>query len=74
MFNIAQQCPYAGGPAVYIARGLLRVVNDSIEYFDDVVCLQYGIFRTANISVQSGEPTIKLIPNPAANTLVMHHL
>ena len=69
MFNIAQQCPYAGGCVVYKARDFLRRLNDSLVYYDDAVCLQYGIFRTANISVESGEPTIKLVPNPAANTL-----
>ena len=60
---IANQCPFAGGPTVYIARGLLRVVNDSIEYYDDIVCLQAGYYRTMESSNEKDQ-RIKLLPNP----------
>jgi hypothetical protein len=71
LFAIAQQCPYAGGPAVFIARGLLRVVNDSLEYYDDVVCLQAGYYRTSN-STNSKEQKIKLQPNPTKDKLEVY--
>jgi hypothetical protein len=69
--KIAQQCPYAGGPAVFIARGLLRVVNDSLEYYDDVVCLQAGYYRTINSTNGKGQK-IKLQPNPTKDKLEVY--
>ena len=71
LYSIAQQCPYAGGPAVFIARGLLRIVNDSIDYFDDVVCLQAGYYRSLNPNSDK-EQRIKLLPNPAKNTVEVY--
>ena len=65
---IAQQCPFAGGGVVYKARDFLRRVNDSLEYYDDAVCVQYGIFRVATTTGQVSEDiNIKLIPNPASS-------
>lgn len=49
---------------MYVARGLLRVVNDSIDYFDYVVCLQAGYYRTLNSPIEQDQQ-IKLLPNPA---------
>nr|MBK9650394.1 T9SS type A sorting domain-containing protein [Bacteroidota bacterium] len=71
--TIAQQCPLAGGQAVYIARNLLRLVNDSIEYFDDAVCLQMGIFRMGkyNELLRTG---ISIVPNPAKNLVTIRVL
>ena len=63
VYAIANQCPYAGGPAVYTARGLLRVVNDSVEYYDDIVCLQAGYYRAMERS-NVKDQRIKLLPNP----------
>ena len=66
MFNIAQQCPYAGGGVVYNARDFLRRLNDSLVYYDDAVCLQAGYYRQMNDYLDH-EPIIKLIPNPTNN-------
>ena len=68
--SIAQQCPFAGGGVVYKARDFLSRVNDSLVYYDDVVCLQYGIFREAFTTDQGDEViNLKLIPNPASTTV-----
>jgi hypothetical protein len=64
LLSIAQQCPYEGGAAVYTARSLLRIINDSIEYFDDIVCLQAGYFRETDNRVENKQ-IIKVVPNPA---------
>lgn len=63
---IAHQCPYAGGPAVYIARAFVEMIDPTVEYFDDAVCLQSGIFREADETEGKEEKaTIVIIPNPA---------
>lgn len=68
---IAQQCPYEGGIAVYTARSLLRIINDSIEYYDDIMCLQAGYYRISN-STNSNEQKIKLQPNPTKDKLEVY--
>ncbi len=67
LFVIAQQCPYAGGSAVIRARVWVSMINDSIDYNDNAVCLQSGIYRLANdtISENIKSDDIKIIPNPA---------
>ena len=46
--TITQQCPFAGGTAVYRARGMYELINDSIVYDDDAVCLAQGLYRSSN--------------------------
>ncbi|MBL7927202.1 MAG: T9SS type A sorting domain-containing protein [Bacteroidia bacterium] len=67
--SIAQQCPYSGGKAVFQARVLLCLFNDSIMYNDATVCLQSGIYR--NLMQQDETATLSffdfsLLPNPAS--------
>ena len=66
--NIAVQCPQSGGIAVYIARSLVALFNDSIIYDDDNVCLQQGYYRLSN-ELKNNKAFIEavLIPNPASN-------
>ena len=69
LLAIAMQCPAAGGPAVERARTFVALVNDSINYDDDAVCLQSGIYKLAE-SIQSNtnsENAIIIHPNPASN-------
>ena len=67
MFNdilaIAQQCPYRGGNAVYIARNYIAMLGDTIIYDDASICLQQGIFRQGTINELPIEVYLK--PNPA---------
>ena len=67
MVQTILQCPYAGGKAVYQARAILSMVNDTIEYFDDTVCLQSGIYRQADAQQEKALPEITIIPNPASD-------
>jgi hypothetical protein len=69
LLSIAQQCPYKGGRAVYQARALLKFFNDTIEYEDDAVCLQQGIFRNSTITTKLKENEIFIKPNPAINLI-----
>ena len=65
LMNIAEQCPYYGGEAVYRARSVLELVNDSLVYNDDVNCLQYGIYRQGVIADENKNAVIIVKPNPA---------
>jgi hypothetical protein len=69
--SIAQLCPYEGGSAVYTARSLLRIINDSIEYYDDIVCLQAGYYRTMNSTIGKDQH-IKLLPNPTKDKVELY--
>ena len=60
---IAQQCPYEGDPAVYQDRSLLRIIDDSVEYYDDIICLQAGYFKNSNPTFEQ-KKKITLVPNP----------
>ncbi|MBS1764498.1 MAG: T9SS type A sorting domain-containing protein [Bacteroidetes bacterium] len=65
ILSIAEQCPFSGGKAVYIARGFAEMLNDSIA-FDDDICLQQGYYRIQNeLKNNKVLNDIDLIPNPA---------
>ncbi|MEZ5107926.1 MAG: T9SS type A sorting domain-containing protein [Bacteroidia bacterium] len=68
IFAIASQCPYAGGPAVERARAYIALLNDTVFYEDDNVCLQNGIYRHADetiTAITNEIRTINISPNPA---------
>ncbi len=75
---IAQQCPYAGGPAVYKARILYQLVAPNSDYNDLVACISQGYLRKANSKVKyykaNSEDVFKLgiTPNPAINEVVVY--
>ncbi|HMR47570.1 MAG TPA: T9SS type A sorting domain-containing protein, partial [Bacteroidia bacterium] len=74
IFAVALQCPYAGGPAVERARALLALLNDSIFYDDDNVCLQSGIYRSSGIDSSTVVEKLRFIyinPNPATNKVTI---
>lgn len=68
IFAIASQCPYAGGPAVERSRAFVALLNDTIFYDDEDICLQSGIYRIASVDSTNSKNEIKAIniqPNPA---------
>lgn len=69
LFTIANQCPYTGGSAVERARAFIALIYDSMEYHDDAVCLQVGVYRdTPEILISdSKSDQIEIVPNPAGN-------
>jgi hypothetical protein len=69
MNSIAQQCPAAGGEAVFRARAMLALVNDSIVYNDDMACLTAGIYRETAIEADYFD--FELIPNPAGDRVTV---
>ncbi len=42
---IAHLCPLAAGPAVYRARDMYALINDTLQYSDSTVCAFEGYFR-----------------------------
>lgn len=68
ILSIAEQCPFAGGKAVYMARSFVSLFNDSVIYDDDNNCLQQGYYRLANETTSSNAVSeIEVLPNPADN-------
>ncbi len=65
ILSITVQCPFKGGKAVYRARVLAALFNSSIVFYDDLsVCASEGIYRES-INLPQENPQVKLIPNPA---------
>jgi hypothetical protein len=72
LLEIAAQCPQSGGVAVYIARSLVVLFNDSIIYEDENNCLQQGYYRLPFALKNNKTPNeADLFPNPARNYVDM---
>src|SRR6185295_1326957 len=72
ILGIAEQCPYAGGKAVYRARTLYKLIDPTIEYNDDSTCFVYGIYRMSNeLQIHTEQGSIMLIPNPASDNVTV---
>ncbi len=68
ILGVAEQCPTYGGPAVYRARTLLALLNDSLSFED--ACSQYSSSRN-QLANQHNKltPKISIVPNPANNKI-----
>lgn len=65
----ANQCPLAGGVAVYRARAMLFLINGYAVYNDKVTCNAQGIqMRQAKQEVNAA---FSLFPNPTNNTVTV---
>ncbi|MBX7242016.1 MAG: T9SS type A sorting domain-containing protein [Bacteroidia bacterium] len=70
IIDIANQCPLAGGTAVYKARGLWSTVNDSLFFDDTGVCNALGMsMRKAQTEAKLTKDKPMIYPNPANQTL-----
>lgn len=71
LFDIASQCPMVGGNAVFKARSLYWLIDDSHDFDDQLLCLPHGIIVK---SMATAEPNaLAVVPNPASDeaTLVL---
>ncbi len=68
VLGIAEQCPTEGGPAVYRARTMVTLVNDTLNFED--ACIQTNSNRNSHTTSQ-GKVLLDLtiIPNPAQNKI-----
>jgi Secretion system C-terminal sorting domain len=74
IYDLAHQCPYQFGPAVYSARAFLALITDSNIYDDNLVCLQYGFFRTfesSNGQLDKNPAYLQIKPNPASQNVTV---
>jgi hypothetical protein len=70
--NIIYQCPLVGGRAVYDARSLYSLVNDSLVYFDDSLeCALLGMAWRKAIVPPTPLPWVSLSPNPSTDKVTM---
>ena len=67
--RVAVQCPYSGGPAVYRARTLISLINDSMQYEDEMVCGILGIMRAHSLTDEAEKNYLKVFPNPASQSV-----
>lgn len=71
LFDIANQCPMVGGNAVFKARSLYWLIDDSYNFDDQALCLQHGIIVKSLLAESVNR--LKVVPNPASDgaTLVL---
>ncbi|MBV6405227.1 MAG: hypothetical protein GFGODING_01994 [Flavobacteriales bacterium] len=71
LFFIANQCPMVGGNAVFKARSLYWLIDDTYNFDDPLLCLPYGII-VKSLGVQQIS-AVSILPNPASDeaTLVL---
>lgn len=71
LFAIANQCPMVGGNAVYTARAICRLIDETVEYDDQLLCLPHGILVKS--IRQQDAAMLAVVPNPARDyaTLVL---
>lgn len=58
--------PLKGGEAVYHARTLYALINDSMEYDDENICTAMG-YRLKQKETNNGFVAMEVSPNPAKN-------
>lgn len=72
LYDIANQCPLAGGEAVYQARAMYSLIDEDAYYLDKELCILPGNnwrkSETKNI-----EKVFELYPNPAQNTVTLYY-
>lgn len=72
--QIATMCPSLGGSAVYKARTLNAMLNDTLEYNDELTCLQQGVlYRLAQTTRKQEVSEIQVFPNPSTNQLTIKY-
>jgi len=69
LFDIANQCPMLGGNAVFRARALYSLIDDTQDFNDPLICLQQGIIVK---SVEASKVhVVAIVPNPATDEAIL---
>jgi hypothetical protein len=69
LFSIAEQCPYSGGRAVYQARAMIMLFNDTLNYDDEQICNISNQDLKNDKSIDRG--SFIVYPNPTDGELHM---
>lgn len=69
LLSVAMLCPYEGGRAVYLARAMVALFNDTIVFNDSTACVQaWHHYRKLEKDTGVGIKVL-LFPNPATDEL-----
>ena len=66
IIDIMEQCPYTGGPAVYTARSLYSMVDNTINWNDEAICATSGVLPRH----RKPETGFAVYPNPSTGISV----
>ena len=70
--QIANQCPITGGRGVFMARGLLAQLKDTVDYNDEaVLCSPPQNRLSQSTEIKVTESAFKVFPNPAQDQLTI---
>lgn len=69
LINIMEQCPFTGGPAVYKARSLYSLIDNTMDWNDDVICISSGV----SPRLRKPENTFVLYPNPTTGIVSINY-
>jgi hypothetical protein len=70
---IAEQCPLAGGSAVFRARALLYLIDGRLYYNDRQICWNEGIALKELPNEKAFLSNVKLYPNPANEKVTLEY-
>jgi len=70
MADIAFQCPWRGGDAVFYARSLYALLQPNALYDDALLCSSTGQFRALIPQDRTVEAGFELYPNPASDHII----
>ncbi len=72
LYDIANQCPLAGGEAVYCARAMYSLIDADAYYLDKDLCTQSGNNWRKGETLTTNE-SFQLYPNPTESTVNVHY-
>ncbi|MBX2928393.1 MAG: T9SS type A sorting domain-containing protein [Saprospiraceae bacterium] len=69
--DIAFQCPWSGGDAVFFARSLYALIDPDAGYDDELLCSVGGQYRALPTQTRTLEAGFEIYPNPAGDYVVI---
>ena len=72
IYDIAWQCPFLGGPAVYTARSLYALMDDTTSFDDELICAQQGIALRSDKHNEALR-YFSLYPNPVRDQATLEY-
>ena len=67
IISIAQQCPLSGGPAVYKARSLARLIDSNFRYEDELNCQLTSY--SWKVAKPNSDVIFSIYPNPSKSII-----
>lgn len=70
LYQVANQCPYIGGPSVFDARAIYNIYNPNIGFNDFKLCeTKLELAQTEKAIEKKDAVYFKVFPNPASNNV-----